>query len=68
HPDDTGKFTDASYASLLKLVQWLCDTYHLDRSQVLRHYDIIGKDCPRYFVQNPDAWEGFLDQLTFGTH
>ncbi|MEG0765524.1 MAG: peptidoglycan recognition family protein [Pseudoflavonifractor sp.] len=63
HPDDTGKFSAETYAALQKLVRWLCDTYHLNRDQVLRHYDITGKDCPRYFVQNPEEWERFLDGL-----
>ena len=65
HPDDTGAFNQASYDALVKLVQWLIDTYHLDRDQILRHYDVTGKECPRYYVQHPEAWEAFLDDLTF---
>lgn len=65
HPDDTGAFTPASGESLVRLVQWLVDYYKLDRSQILRHYDVSGKDCPRYFVQHPDEWERFLDQISF---
>ena len=26
-------------------------------------YDVTGKECPRFFVQNPDAWENFLAEL-----
>ncbi len=65
HPDEDGVFTDESYAALLRLVQWAVDTYGLDRTQIIRHYDITGKECPRWFVQCPDAWEDFLDELTF---
>ena len=65
HPDETGVFNQTTYDSLVKLVQWLVDTYHLDRDQILRHYDVTGKECPRYYVQHPDAWEAFLDNLTF---
>ena len=65
HPDDTGEFTQASYDALVKLVQWLVDTYDLDRDQILRHYDVTGKECPRYYVQHPEAWEAFLDDLEF---
>ena len=65
HPDDTGEFTQASYGALVKLVQWLVDTYGLERDQILRHYDVTGKECPRYYVQHPEAWEAFLDDLTF---
>jgi N-acetylmuramoyl-L-alanine amidase CwlA len=24
---------------------------------ILRHYDVTGKDCPRYFVKNETEWE-----------
>ena len=65
HPDDTGEFTQASYDALVKLVQWLVDTYGLEQNQILRHYDVTGKECPRYYVQHPEAWEAFLDDLIF---
>lgn len=65
HPDDSGAFTDASYDTLVRLVQWAVDTYGLERGQILRHYDVSQKECPRYFVQNPDTWDEFLDRLDF---
>ena len=33
--------------------------YDLGPEDVIRHYDVTGKDCPRYFVQHEDAWEAF---------
>ena len=63
HPDDTGEFTEATYQSVLELTRWLMETYRLDTTQVIRHYDITGKECPRYFVQHPEAWEKFLEEL-----
>lgn len=63
HPDEEGEFTPETYASLTKLVEWLCDTYHLSQDQVIRHYDVTGKECPRYYVRHPEAWEAFLDGL-----
>lgn len=65
HPDETGAFTDASLAALTDLVQWACDTYDLERDQILRHYDVTGKVCPKYYVDHPEAWEDFLDTLDF---
>lgn len=56
HPDESGKFTDASYASLIKLTAWLCDAYHLDETHVIRHGDVIEKDCPKYYMEHEDAW------------
>ena len=59
HPDESGKFTDASYQSLVILTAWLCDICDLDNSDIIRHYDITGKQCPLYFVTHEDAWEQF---------
>lgn len=59
HPDESGKFTDVTYEALVKLTAWLLDTCHMDAETVIRHYDITGKDCPRYFVQNEESWQAF---------
>ena len=60
HPGADGAFTGDTYRSLVKLTAWLCRRYGLDQSHVIRHYDVTGKACPLYFVENPDAWERFL--------
>lgn len=60
HPDETGKFNAATYDSLIKLTAALCKTYGLSPdTDIIRHYDITGKRCPRYFVDNEDEWYGF---------
>lgn len=64
HPDEGGAFTDKSYASLLKVTTWLCQKTGLSPEQVIRHYDVTGKLCPIYYVQNPEAWHRFQDDLT----
>ena len=63
HPDETGKFTDESYESLVELVDWLLEQFALEPEDVIRHYDITGKECPLYYVEHPDAWDAFLDDL-----
>lgn len=65
HSDATGEFGDETMDSLVALVQWLVDYYKLDRSQIIRHYDVTGKECPVWYVQHPEAWEAFLDELDF---
>jgi N-acetylmuramoyl-L-alanine amidase CwlA len=57
HPDETGEFTKETYQSLIRLVAWLCGQYNLKMDNILRHYDVTGKDCPRYFVKNETEWE-----------
>jgi N-acetylmuramoyl-L-alanine amidase CwlA len=59
HPDSSGKFNDETYNSLIKLVSFLCDKFSLDENDIIRHYDITGKICPKYYVENEDAWETF---------
>ena len=63
HPDESGKFTDASYQSLVKLTAWLLDVCDLDSDDMIRHYDITGKQGPLYFVTHEDAWEQFKQEI-----
>ena len=60
HPDDSGQFSDVTYSRAVELTAWLCDTFGLTPGrEVIRHYDVSGKECPRYYVRNPEAWEGY---------
>ena len=58
HPDETGAFSPVTYDRVVELTAWLCRTFKLDPSRdVIRHYDVTGKECPKYYVENPEAWE-----------
>lgn len=63
HPDETGKFSEVTYDSLVQLTAWLCKNLRLTEKDVIRHYDATGKDCPRYYVAHQDAWEEFLEDV-----
>ena len=63
HPDATGKFTDATYQSVVKLTAWLCKAFECGPEHVIRHHDVTGKICPKYYVENPDAWEQMLADI-----
>ena len=63
HPDETGEFTDETYNSLVQLCAWLCMKFQLDAENVIRHYDVTGKICPKYFVENEDAWSNFKEDV-----
>ncbi len=63
HVDETGEFTEETYASLVRLTAYVLDMYDLGRDDILRHYDITGKECPLYFVEHEDAWERFKDDV-----
>ena len=58
HPDWKGKFTTVTYEALIGLIMDICKRYNLNPLRdVIRHYDVTGKDCPRYYVENIEAWE-----------
>ena len=63
HPDETGRFNDATYAALIKLSSWLIGQFDLDETHLIRHYDVTGKLCPLYFVKHEDAWERFKQDV-----
>lgn len=62
-PDDTGKFSDAAYDTLIHLLAWLVGRYRLETEDIIRHYDITGKKCPKYFVEYPAEWEKLKEDV-----
>lgn len=57
HPDATGQFNDATYKTVVQLAAWLCKAFNVSPDNVIRHYDVSGKDCPKYYVEHPEAWK-----------
>ena len=50
HPDTTGKFTEATEKSLAELCAYLCCKFNLNpMDDIVRHYDVTGKQCPLYW-------------------
>lgn len=58
--DEDGKFTQETYDSLIHLLAWLTEEYHLESGDILRHYDCGGKRCPLYYVEHEDLWGQLL--------
>ncbi|MBE5970894.1 MAG: N-acetylmuramoyl-L-alanine amidase [Lachnoclostridium sp.] len=63
HPDTTGKFYDSTYTSLVNLCAYLCREFELEAEDVIRHYDVTGKACPKYFVDHEDKWGQFQEDV-----
>lgn len=57
HPDASGKFNDATYQTVVQLAAWLCKAFKVSPDNVIRHYDVSGKDCPKYYVEHASAWK-----------
>lgn len=63
HPDDSGAFNQETYDSLVHLAAWLCGQYGLSGKDVIRHFDVTGKACPKYYVDHPESWQRFLSDV-----
>lgn len=63
HLDESGEFTQETYRSMVQLSAWLCLKFDLDEKDVIRHYDVTGKNCPKYFVENEEAWQQFRKDI-----
>ena len=63
HPDETGEFNEATYLSMVRLTAWLCQKFELSSDDVIRHYDVTGKNCPKYFVENEEEWIIFKENI-----
>lgn len=59
HPDETGKFNSLTYESLVSLTAALCVEFDLKEKDIIRHYDVTGKLCPKYYVEHEDDWKAF---------
>ena len=63
HPDWNGQFNEKTYNSLVELCASLCKRYGIDINNVIRHYDVTGKCCPKYYVEHPVAWQQFKQDV-----
>lgn len=63
HIDESGRFTEETYTSCVQLTAYLAAEYDLEREDIIRHYDVTGKECPLYYVKHEDKWEKFRDDV-----
>lgn len=61
--DESGRFNSDTYQSLVELTAWLMGQYDLDVDAVIRHYDVTGKNCPKYYVEHESSWRAFKSNL-----
>ena len=63
HPDETGKFNDETYRTVVRLTADLLKIYGLTADDVIRHYDVSGKECPKFYVEHEDAWTALKEDI-----
>lgn len=61
--NDEGRFNEYTYDALVHLTAWLMGEYDLEIEDVIRHYDVTGKNCPKYFVEHESAWLDFKSDV-----
>lgn len=49
HPDSTGKFNEKTEESLAELCAYLLKKFGLSACDIIRHYDVTGKQCPLWW-------------------
>ena len=63
HKKSDGIYTKETYESMVHLTAWLCEKFGLTEEDVIRHYDITGKICPKHFVDDEKAWKTFKSDV-----
>lgn len=67
HSDWNGQFTEKAYKRLVELLVQLCKKYQLEPTQaIIRHYDVTGKICPKYYVENEEAFKKLKEEVVKG--
>lgn len=54
-------FSNKTLESAAELTATLVKNNGLHISDIYRHYDITGKNCPKFFVEDPKKWDAFLE-------
>ena len=60
--DDTYQASEQTLENAVQLCRELMAQYEIPLSHVYRHFDVTGKHCPRYFVDE-SAWRQFKARL-----
>ncbi|MBU2710830.1 type VI secretion system tip protein TssI/VgrG [Zooshikella harenae] len=63
HIDNSGKMTQATWDSLVSLASSLLKKYNLTDSDLYLHQDVTGKPCHKYFVDNPQEWVKYKNEV-----
>ena len=63
--DSNGKFyiKEKTIANAIELTKFLMEKYDIPVENVIRHYDVTGKMCPKPFVEDEKLWLDFKARL-----
>ncbi|EAD5135639.1 N-acetylmuramoyl-L-alanine amidase family protein, partial [Listeria monocytogenes] len=61
--DKNGNITAATFNRSVDVAAELCKTYDLTASDIIRHYDVTGKNCPAPWVAKPSELTRFRNAV-----
>ena len=63
-----GKYdiSEKTLSNTIELVKTLMKKYNIPLNNIIRHFDVTGKACPAYYV-NENEWKKFKDRLVSNT-
>jgi len=59
-------FDDETVEAAIELTKYLMELYGIPINNIVRHYDVTGKNCPAPFVTDESAWTAFKTKLVEG--
>ena len=64
--DSSGKYyiKEETIKNTIELVKTLMAEHNIPIENVIRHYDVTGKNCPAPLVENADKWVEFKNRLS----
>lgn len=64
--DPAGRFELNTIANIRRIVKKCMRDFNISADKVVRHYDLTGKKCPWYYVDNPEEWTRLHRMITRG--
>lgn len=56
-------FTEKTMANTAELCRLLMKKYNIPAENIIRHFDVTGKNCPAPFVNDEKAWKTFKEKI-----
>ena len=58
-----GSISQSTIQRTAIVIAELCKTYQIDENDIVRHYDVTHKLCPKPFVDHPERFNEFKEQV-----
>lgn len=66
YKDEKGRFELETIANLRRITKFLMREFNIPAEKVVKHFDLTGKKCPWYYVDNSKEWTRLHKMITKG--